>query len=363
MNELKLRPDGIERLASGRPGRGMVAVLAVVSSFLVSSCSGLVYVPRTLWGGAKLLAGQRPIARLVADPRTEAALRERLETVLEIREFAVSELGLPDNGSYRRYKRLGREAAAWTVVAAPELSVEPVVWCFPIAGCVSYRGYFSRRRAEAFAARLARRGFDVEVGAVDAFSTLGRLRDPVLSTFVDRPDPRLAALLFHELAHQRVWARDDTAFNESFATVVERAGVRRWLAATGRPGLDAYLRAEAREEERTRLLLAYREKLAAAYAAPEPVEWKRCRKRELFVELEAECRRLSAATCEGAAGLNNARLASVAAYGELVPALERLLEHERGDLEAFYRQAAELARLDSSARRARLEALIGPTQF
>ena len=299
--------------------------------------------------------------RLLADSATEPDLALRLETAGELLEFAAAELALPAGRSYRGYVELDGPYVTWTVTAAPELAVEPVVWCFPIAGCVSYRGYFSEERAGRFAERLRGRGYDVEVGGVRAYSTLGWLRDPLLSSFLDLSEPELAALLFHELAHRRLYVKGDTAFNESFAALVEEEGVRRWLAERERRDeLTIWLSGHRRDQQVVELALATRHRLAEVYGAERDDAWKRQRKAELLDELRAAYRARRAEWGERWDGffdqrLNNARLASLGAYHELVPGLRRLLEAEDGDLERFYDAAEALAGLTPDERRRRLE--------
>jgi len=277
--------------------------------------------------------------------------------VQEIRSFAHRELHLPDDRSYTAYTHLGREAAVWTVVAAPELSVEPVEWCFLFVGCVSYRGYFSQRAARRFAGRLEAEGHDVVVDGRLAYSTLGWFADPVLSTFVFLPEPQLAGLLFHELAHRQVFVRGDTAFNESFATVVELTGVERWLRSRGRAAeIVAYRERKQRQRRVNALLLATRERLDQVFSAARPEEWKRRRKAEIFDRLRA--RLLPQVRIETLDPLNNARLASVGAYHRWVEAFERLLAGKGGDLAAFYREVEALARLPEPERHEALDALL-----
>lgn len=309
---------------------------------------GCSYYGQAIRGGLEIVCRKRSIERLLADARLDPALRERLLAVQRMRQFAVRELGLPDNASYRSYADLGRPVVSWTVTAAPARSLEPKTWCFPIAGCVSYRGYFSRPQAERFAARMAAEGFDVDVGGVRAFSTLGWLADPVLNTFLDSPDPELAGLLFHELAHQRVYVAGKTTFNESFATVVEREGVRRWLASHGgTPAVEAHRLALHWEDEVARLVRETRERLESEYHSDHSTDEVLERKavilresRESFGRLAEEAKRSGAslAHLEGwfDDGLNNARLVSWGAYHELVPAFEALLSREGGDLRRFY---------------------------
>ena len=187
------------------------------------------YLLQAAGGQMEISAKREPIAEVIADAATPPQLRARLEYVANARDFASRELGLPDNESYRSYADLDRPYVVWNVFAAPEFSVEPRRWCFPIAGCVVYRGYFSEEAAQHYASRLRRRGDDAAVGGVAAYSTLGHFKDPVLSTMLGWSDAQLAATLFHELAHQVVYVPGDSEFNESFATVVEEAGLERWL--------------------------------------------------------------------------------------------------------------------------------------
>lgn len=344
--------------------RRFARVLVVAACLgLAGACSSVGYYAQAVRGGLEIVCKRRSIARLLADPAVDAELRGRLQVVQEMREFAVEALALPDNGSYRSYADLGRPYSTWTVVVAPELALEPRQWCFPIAGCVTYRGYFSRQAAERFAARWRDQGHDVDIGGVAAFSTLGWLDDPVLNTFLALPDADLAGLLFHELAHQVVYVRDDTAFNESFATAVEQAGVERWLAARGRgEEVAAYRAGRTHEAEVARLVAGARLRLAAVYAAAEADDWKRRRKAEVLAELRAEY--LRKATEWGRSpyagwfesGLNNARLASFSAYHELVPGFEALLSGEAGDLGRFFARVRRLAELPAEARRRELGA-------
>jgi predicted aminopeptidase len=343
--------------------RLLVLGLLAASLSLALACSSLGYYSQAAWGQTRILLARRDVVKLVADPHTPETLRGQLETVLELRRFAVGELHLPDNGSFRTYVELPprddgsrRRAVVWNVVAAPELDTSPVVWCFPVAGCVSYRGYFSRKRARKYADRLGRKGYDVAVSGAAAYSTLGWFEDPLLSTVVDYPEVDLAGLLFHELAHQVVYVKDDTGFNESFATAVELEGVRRWLdAGGGDPAeLDAYRERKQREDRYVELLLGTRDRLREVYAAAEADDWKRERKREVLGEL-----RQSAAAYgrRFERQQNNADLASVGAYHDLVPAFAALLAREDGDLEAFYAASRRLAELDAAAREGALREL------
>ena len=352
---------------SKRAPRSSLPLLGVslLVTALLTSCTSLGYYSHSIKGGLGILTRRRSIESLLADSVTPPELRGRLELVLDIREFAGRELALPIGGSYRSYVDLERPYAVWTVVAAEELSVEPVEWCFLIAGCVSYRGYFSPEKAERFASKLRRKGLETDVGGAAAFSTLGWFSDPVLSSFVDYPEPELAGLVFHELDHPRLYVKDDTTFNESFATVVELEGVRRWLLQDGREeALAAYRTVKQRQMEIADLVRSYRERLAEAYTEERSEEWKRARKQELFddlrqayVDLETSWGEPSRYGTWFGDGLNNARLASLGAYYDLVPAFEALLVQADGDLSLFYEEAGALGKLPKADRRQRLRDL------
>ena len=336
------------------------ALLALSLSLLLSSC----YYLQAAGGQLEVLRKRESIDRLLDDPDTPAALAARLSLVRAAREFSITELGLPDNGSYRSFAALDRDYVVWNVVAAPEFSVEARTWCFPIAGCVAYRGYFSQRRARAKAAQLKAEGQDVFVGGVTAYSTLGIFDDPVLSTMLGRDDTALVALLFHELAHQRLYLPGDTAFSESFASAVEELGVERWLSARARG--DQWRRYRARKalaDALTALALAARDDLAALYAGPlSPAEKRRAKAARLEALAAALTRRtlahgVDAREARFAQPLNNARLALWSAYERHVPALRRLFRNCGEDFQCFYASAAQLAQLDAAERERRLAAL------
>ena len=312
---------------------------------LVAGCESLSYYSQAIGGHLKVLAKARPVEQWLADPATDPQLRARLQTAQRIREFAIKRLALPDNG-YASYAALDRPYVVWNVFAAPEFSVEPKKECFPFAGCVSYRGFYSEEAAQRHAAKLREAGLDVYIGGVPAYSTLGWSDDPLLSTFIGYGDAQLARLLFHELAHQVAYAKDDTTFNESFAVAVEEEGVRRWLEAEGRSGeLAAFRAQQARKREYAARVAAARERLAALYARNLPPEAMRERKRAEFARLRADFPGMPAEP-------NNALLASIAVYTELVPAFEQLLAEERGDLEKFYRRVKTLAAGERATREA-----------
>ncbi len=343
-----------------------VAVTAVVASLLLGGC-GSGYLLQAARGQARLLSQRQPIAKLVESPRTGEALRRQLAEAQAAREFASASLGLPDNRSYRSFADIGRPFVVWSVVATPEFSTQPKEWCFPVVGCVAYRGYFSEKSARAFAATLAAQGYDVTVGGVPAYSTLGRFSDPLLSSMLRYGDTETAATLFHELAHQVIYVKNDTAFNEAFATAVENAGLERWLALRGRSAdLDARQRRQARQREIVQLLASTRADLGALYRRRQPPEslpdvTVRGLKQQRLERLAADLRRIEAAMGGRAgfsawleAGLNNAHLASVATYWDCVPGFERLLAGAGGSLTAFYASVRAEAARPQAERRARL---------
>jgi predicted aminopeptidase len=328
----------------------------------LSGCATVAYYAQAVGGHLELMRLSVPIEEAMRGADTPEAVRARLEHVVAIRDFASRALKLPDNGSFRRYADIGRPYVIWNVFAAPEFSVKPVESCFPFAGCVAYRGYYSEESARRYAAETAAEGNDVYTGGVPAYSTLGYFDDPVLSTFIRYPDAELARLLFHELAHQVVYVKNDTMFNESFAVAVEEEGVRRWLDARGTPEQRAtYETFTERRRQVVALVLKYRNRLDAFYRGAGTVDDKRAGKARLFDEMLEEYRALKA-SWGGFAGYdrlfaqrpNNAFLASIAAYTELVPAFRAMLQAEGGDMERFYAAVRKLAALPAEDRRARL---------
>ena len=349
-------------MPSFKKSRAVLLCCAVAG--LLASCSSLNYYRQAAQGQLDLLSDARPIDDWLSDRAIDPKLKLRLETARQIRTFAVRELALPDNKSYRNYAALKRPFVLWNVVAAPELSIKPIQWCFPIAGCVSYRGYYSKEDATAYAKQLRAEGNDVQVGGVPAYSTLGWFNDPLISTFINYPDAELARLIFHELSHQVVYVAGDSQFNESFASAVEEAGVERWLAGFGNDAMRAnYARFQGRKQQFLALLLTCRKGLEAAYAAPIPVAEKRARKARLFQQLQADYQQLKV-SWGGYAGydrffaepLSNAHLASIATYTDFVPAFRALLAREK-TFPQFYAAAKALADLDKDTRHARLKQL------
>lgn len=348
-------------------GLGLIGAGAVVALALClgGGCS-LGYYAQSVGGHVELMRRSRPVTEWLADPATPTDLRERLALTQRMREFAVQELKLPDNPSYRGFADLKRQAVVWNVVAAPELSLTLKTWCFPVMGCVGYRGYFDRAEADALAAQLKAEGFEVSVYGVPAYSTLGWTNwlggDPLLNTFVNWPEGELARLLFHELTHQVVYVSDDTMFNESFATAVERIGSQRWLDAHGSVrARTEYAALESRRQDFRALTFGYRDKLDALYRSSLGVEDKRRAKADLMLQLRADYAALKATRWGGFAGYdgwferaNNAALGVQAAYNELAPDFERLFDEQGHDFERFYERVRQLAALPKDERRATL---------
>ena len=304
----------------------------------------------------------KPVDDWLADGATPAQLKQRLALAQQMRDFSVQVLKLPDNPSYRAYADLQRPAAVWNVVAAPALSLTLKTWCYPVTGCVGYRGYFDRAEADALGAQLRAEGWDVNVYGVPAYSTLGWSNwiggDPLLNTFVNGSEGELARLIFHELAHQQLYVADDTMFNESFATAVERIGTRLWLEQHGSEATRAQYRdIQQRRQDFRELTMRWRDKLRAAVRQPAcPTTQKRAAKAELLAQLRADYAQMKQQRWGGFAGydawfasVNNASLGVLAAYNELVADFERLFEQQGRDFERFYAEAARIGRLAEGA--------------
>jgi predicted aminopeptidase len=331
----------------------------------LSGCASPGYYLQAIGGQIEILRAARPLAEAEADPTVPADVRDRLAVAAQMREFASRELGLPDNGSYRKYADLHRPYVAWNVFAAAPLSVSPKRWCFPVAGCVGYRGYFSETAAKKFAAELREQNYDVFVGAVPAYSTLGWFDDPILNTFIHYPDIELARLIFHELAHQVLYVKGDTTFNESFAVTVEEAGVNRWIDGHGTSvQREEFARREQRRREFQALVKTARSRLADLYAAALPDPEKHAQKKRVLDDLQSEYRALRDGKWGGyngydrwfAAGINNATLASVGLYLDDVPAFQAILAENANDLPRFYAEVRTLAALPADERNERLAA-------
>jgi predicted aminopeptidase len=329
----------------------------------LSACSTLGYYVQSAGGELDVLVRREPISRLVRDDMQPPQLRAKLETVQRIRRFASAVLDLPDNGSYTSYVRLDRQFAVWNVFAAPEFSLQLREWCFPVAGCVGYRGYFREGAARDYARELAAGGFDTYVGGAAAYSTLGWFDDPVFSTLMGLSDARLAGVIFHELAHQQLYVEDDTAFNEGFAMTVELEGVDAWLESSADAAATAdYRLFQARQEAFVTLVLDTRARLQTLYDGASAPEVMRREKARLLAAMASDYRELRRGWggYDGydawfADGLNNAKLAAVSAYRDYVPWFRQLFRRTGGDFTAFYRVAAEIGAAPKQQRLQRLQ--------
>ncbi len=339
----------------------LVPLLAVL---LLNGCSNAAYYGQLAEGQWQLLRARQPVEQVLADPATSAQLRARLEHARQARAFASQQLKLPDNRSYRVYADLRRPYVVWNVFATPELSLQPVTHCFPIAGCVAYRGYYQQGAARGAAALMRQDGMDVYVGGVEAYSTLGWFDDPILSSMVGWSDERLATLIFHELAHQRFYVQDDTEFNESFASFVEQEGTRQWRVARGLAAVGG--EQGQQREQFIRLVLTSRERLQTIYAGPLDDVQKRAAKQAEFERLRREYRQLRDGQWGGDkrydawmyGPMNNAKLLPFGLYDQWVPAFAAVFREVDGDWARFYQRVEQLGRLPIEERKAALRRLM-----
>jgi predicted aminopeptidase len=358
----------------------LLAPALLLAVLAMSGCQTLSYYGQAIKGQYQIVAHEQKIEKLLADPQTPAPLKAKLQLVRSLRAFAAKDLQLPVDGHYEEYADVHRPFVVWTVEAAPEFSLEPKTWWYPFAGSLEYRGYFAEPGAQKYAASLQKKGYDVYVGGVAAYSTLGWFKDPLLNTFIFDPEPDLAETLFHELGHQRVFANGDTDFNEAFATTVGQEGARRWLQGKGdQAALEKYLAELRRTAQFARLIANTRERLETLYAnqrtegarikttkqqrAVLREEWRR-QKQALLDQLRQEYTQLKAQWGGDteydkwfARQLNNAQLNSIAAYYDLVPGFEQLLKLNGGDLAKFYEAADKLAHEPKAERQRRLRSL------
>ncbi len=352
-------------------GLGLAGVVLVGLGALClgGGCADLGYYRQSAAGHLDLMTRAKPVDEWLGDPTTPAKLKQRLALSSQMRDFSVQVLKLPDNASYRRYADLQRPAAVWNVVAAPALSLKLKTWCYPVTGCVSYRGYFDRADADALAAQLRDQGMDVYVYGVPAYSTLGWSNwiggDPLLNTFVNGAEGDLARLIFHELAHQQLYVADDTLFNESFATSVERIGVALWLKRHGDAAADAaYARLQRMRNDFRGLTANTRDALEEVYRSAASDDDKRRAKEALLARMRAEYAALKQQRWDGFGGYdawfasaNNASLGMQAAYNDLVGDFERLFAQQGSDFERFYAEAARMGALPKAERHATLRAI------
>ncbi|MBQ12919.1 MAG: aminopeptidase [Gammaproteobacteria bacterium] len=342
---------------------GLKFFVIVVLSILLLSCEAISYYSQAARGQMQILLQRQDIQRLLQSGDVDESVRAKLAMILELRDFAEAELLLPVGDNYLTYVDLSREHVIWNVFAAPEFSVDPVSWCYPVAGCVTYRGYFSESSASNFAERLEREGYDVYTGGVEAYSTLGWFDDSLLSTVISRTEHQLAALVFHELSHQLLYVPGDTTFNESFATAVEREGLRRWLAHKNQGNvIDRAQLESARQSEFVELVITFRDRFDQLYAQELSEEDKRQRKIVLQDELRSEYQVLKSGW-DGdinydawfSRSLNNAQLSTVSSYNDLVPVFDKMLLEANSDLAVFYASVTRLAELPEEEREKALD--------
>jgi len=343
-------------------------ILIILSLVALTGCESIRYYNHLISGQINIINKNKPIHQLLDEPHVSEKLKTQLRLVLDIREFAKNELYLPVKNQYLSFTDLERPFAVWNVYATPEFSFAPKTWCYPVVGCTAYRGYFSKEDARDYSDKLKRQGYDVFMGGVAAYSTLGWFDDPVLSTFVYRSNVSLAALIFHELAHELLYVKDDTTFNESFATAVEQEGLRRWLETKN--DLEAFADYKIdyqRRRQFVQLVMKYRKQLESLYAKDMSTPMKRDAKALIFDALRDEYRLLKQ-KWEGYSGydlwfsrtLNNAQMISVSTYYDLVPEFLRLLQYSEYNLELFYKECRNLAKKTKEERRARLQEYLNP---
>ncbi len=351
----------------GAPGKGFGIIRKLVIIGGLAAIAGVLplggcYYMQAISGHTQLMSQRRPVAEIMADPQASETLKERLRLVQEARRFSVEDLELPDNDSYRSYADLGRDYVVWNVFAAPEFSLKPKQWCYLVAGCLAYRGYFDRQDAVKEADALRERGFDVAMGGISAYSTLGKFADPVLNTMMQWSNADLVATLFHELAHQELYVKGDTQFNESFASAVSDIGLERWFSSRGNlERLEEYRDANALRHQLLQLVQEAKVDLRLLYASDIDDDDKRSRKRERLDALSGDAASLFAGAgldrSPLSAPLNNARLVSLSLYEGWVPAFRAMYAECDERIACLYERAREVAALPQAERTARLELL------
>lgn len=354
-------------------GKYFKLILPIAIVLMIAGCSTVGYYSQIVSGHMRIVMGKRPVAEIISDETVNDEVKHRLQVAQHARQFAIEKMGLPNNSSYTSFYDTGKNYVTWNVVAAEEFSFEPRTWCFPIAGCVSYRGYYAEQDASFYAQGLAAQGLDVTVNGATAYSTLGWFKDPILNTMLDRSDPSIASLLFHELAHQQLYVGDDSTYNESFASFVEREGLRQWLqqmlqtdssqqnndiaeqVALGRQRQNAFID----------LLQRTREDLEEIYGSSIDVEEMRSAKALRFDQMRSEYAALKESWDDYPGydrwfeqDLNNARLVSVGTYNDYIPAFEEMFKQNGSSLEKFYSAALEVSKMPAPERSKVMEELL-----
>jgi predicted aminopeptidase len=331
----------------------------------LSGCQAVRYYQQAVAGQCQILLHEQSIPKLLADPKTPDNLKAKFDAILKIRQFAAEQLKLPAGKSYLKYTDLHRPYVVWNVNICPALSLEPKTWWFPIVGRASYRGYFHETPARSYAGDFSQKGWDVYVDGIETYSTLGWFNDPILNTFITEPDYELAETIFHELAHRRLFVPGDTDFNEAFATAVASEGVRRWFLAASTPeAYDRYRAGLEKDHQFVDIIMAARAQLQALYDNPDLSDAaKLSRKQEIIAQLRARHAELKASWGGKSPfdqwfdePINNAKLNTISAYYDLVPAFDALLRANGGDMEQFYQAVARLAKLPLPERHRQLAA-------
>lgn len=341
--------------------------MKIISVFLMTllliGCTHIGYYWQAIGGQMEIFSRQQSIEEILANSKTRPELKQKLEYIQRVRAFASRQLHLPDNNSYRNYVDVERSYLVWNVFSAPELSLEPYQSCFLVTGCLAYRGYFSKPDAQQFADELKQQGYDVFVAGISAYSTLGWFDDPVPNTIMHYSNAHLAGLIFHELAHQKVYVKDDTAFNESFAMAVELEGVKQWLKQAGDPSMYAqYKKDKERRQQFINLLMGTRQELIQLYTSDE--KNKKSKKKTILADLKIRYAKLKKEWNGDTSydnwmkqNLNNAHFISVGLYHHYVPAFKKLLEQNNNDWVGFFEQIEEMGGLSQEEREIKLKQL------
>lgn len=338
--------------------KSTVFLVALALSLIMSGCSSVSYYTQSVVGHSRLMLARTSLDNAIkrASEDNNTLLVEQLTLARQLRDFAVSELGLPDNRSYKSYVALEREFPVWAVVAAPEFSLAPRQWCYPVIGCASYRGYFKKAAADHYVDKLQQQGFETSLGGVGAYSTLGWFADPVLPSMLRYGNVDFAETMFHELAHQQLYINGDSAFNEAFATVVGEHGAVRWLSITAPEKLLAYSQLLSARNDFNQLLESIKTELTSVYQEELPVDQKRAAKLAVYKRLQMQYAELKQQRWDGKQWfdrwfekpINNARLAAFATYRSQVPALQSLLAECDGDLFKFYDVLSNVTKVDGA---------------
>ncbi len=349
------------KLIKSRQLGKLIFLLLIIT--IVSSCSTVNYYLQAVSGHMDLVGKERPIEEVLSDAETSDDLKQKLKLAKQAREFASNELSLPDNDSYKTYADLERPYVVWNVVATPAYSIKPKKWCFMIVGCLSYRGYFEKQKAIDHADTLKKEGLDVQVSGASAYSTLGYFDDPLLNTMMVHSDASLVGIIFHELAHQVIYIDGDTAFNEAFATAVEQEGLHRWFKQQADLAkYKEYLTKKETRHQFYKMLKETRLALQMAFNEAENEQQKLSAKNDIYTQLQQDYKQWSKQNNFYGydqwmqRDLNNAHLALIATYQDLVPSFLNLLATVNGDLPTFYKRVAELGELEKAKRDEQLAA-------